>query len=86
MKNYTIMATDWDYAYPEEIKDYQKKGLYLPTMVNEVLNYCGSLFPYITTETKAISRLKEIKKQFPFVRFGLYEGQTWGSLELVKEF
>lgn len=86
MKNYTIMATDWDYAYPEEIKNYQKKGLCLPSMVKEVLDHCGSLFPYITSKTNAINHLKAIKKQFPFVRFGLYEGQTWGSLELVKEF
>lgn len=86
MENYTLMATEWDYAYPEEIKDYQKQGVFTPTMDKEILNHCGSLYPFITNETNAIKYSKEIKKQFPFVHFELYKGKTWGTLELVKEF
>lgn len=54
MENYTLMATEWDYAYPEEIKDYQKQGVFTPTMDKEILNHCGSLYPFITNETNAI--------------------------------
>ena len=80
------MAIDWDYSHKDTIEDYQKKGICLPSMISEVMDFCGSLYPYITTEREAIYHLKAIKKDFPFVHFGLYEGLTWGNLKLVKEF
>lgn len=86
MKNYTIMAIDWDYGCQDQIEEYQRKGIYLPSMISEVMEHCGSLYPYITNETSAIKHIKSIKREFPFVHFGLYEGRTWGELELVKEF
>ena len=52
----------------------------------DLRNKCGSLYPYITKERNAIAYVKKIKKSYPNVKIGLYEGETWGNLKLVKEF
>ena len=53
---------------------------------SEVVQKCGSLFPFITTKTSAIAYAKSVKNQFPNVHFELTEGTTWGEQVLVKEF
>lgn len=52
----------------------------------EVMEHCGSLWPFITTKKNAISHAKSVKKQFPNVKFVLTRGDTWGSQELIAEF
>lgn len=52
----------------------------------ELKDACGSLFPFITTKTGAIKYAKSVKKRFPDVTFGLFEGETFGSQKLVQEF
>lgn len=52
----------------------------------DIINQCGSLFPFITTEKNAIKYAKAVKKQFPHITFELTEGETWGNQRLVKEF
>lgn len=52
----------------------------------DIINKCGSLFPFITNEKNAIAYAKQVKKQFPNVSFVLTEGETWGNQTLVKEF
>ena len=57
----------------------------METMDNPtIMNGCGS-YPYFT-KAMVVAKIKELKKQFPMVKLGLYKGETWGSLELVKEF
>ena len=53
---------------------------------DEVVEKCGSLFPFITTKSGAIKYAKAIKRQFPNVRFELTKGEHWGELELIQEF
>lgn len=52
----------------------------------EIVEQCGSLFPFITTKTSAIKYAKSVKRQFPNVHFQLTKGETWGNQELVQEF
>ena len=52
----------------------------------DIIDKCGSLFPFITTEKNAIAYAKGVKKQFPDITFQLTEGETWGNQTLVKEF
>lgn len=52
----------------------------------EVVAKCGSLYPFITTKSKAIAYAKKVKAEFPNVHFELTEGGTWGNLELVQAF
>ena len=52
----------------------------------EIIDKCGSLFPFITTEKNAITYAKKVKKLFPHITFQLSEGETWGNQKLVKEF
>lgn len=52
----------------------------------ELIGACGSLFPFITTESRAIAYAKSVKKRFPNIVFSLTEGETWGNQKLVKEF
>ena len=77
---------DWDYKHSKEIKEFNDKGLWTPNDIQEVVYNCGSLFPFITKQTNAIAYARGIKKKFPFVKFALMEGKTYGELELVKEF
>jgi len=52
----------------------------------QIIDKCGSLFPFITNEKNAISYAKSVKKQFPNITFQLTEGSTFGNQTLVKEF
>ena len=52
----------------------------------ELIDSCGSLFPFITTKTEAVKYAKSVKRRFPDVTFGLFEGETFGSQVLVQEF
>lgn len=52
----------------------------------ELINQCGSLFPFITTLTGAKRYAKSVKKQFPNATLNLFKGKTWGDTELVEVF
>lgn len=52
----------------------------------KIISKCGSLFPFITTKSAAIKYAKNVKKEFPEITFGLYEGSTFGSMVLVQTF
>lgn len=86
MKHYSVMPQDWDYSHKKEIKEFSAKGCYTPCMVEEVVEHCGSLFPFITTKSNAIKYVKDLKAKFPFITFDLMEGKTWGEMELVQSF
>lgn len=86
MKHYSIMPSDWDYAYEAEVKEFAKRGLYLPCQVGEVVGSCGSLYPYVTTKKAAIAFAKRLKGRFPYVRFDLMVGEAWGETRLVQSF
>ena len=83
--HFSILPIDWDMKHSSKISDLQKEGKWTPCDVPEVVESCGSLFPYITTKTGAIRRLKGVKKEFPYVTFGLYNGKTFGELQIVQE-
>lgn len=86
MKRYTLVPIDWDYSKEEIVREYSEKGICTPCQIQELVDMCGSLFPFITTKTAAIKYAKEVKKQFSFVIIGLFEGDNWGDQETVKEF
>ena len=86
MKHYSVIPQDWDYAHGQEIKELGAKGCYTPCQVEEVVGHCGSLFPFVTTKSGAIAYVKNLKKQFPFIVFGLMEDKTWGEMELIQSF
>lgn len=48
MQYYSVMPQDWDYFHKKEIKELSAKGCYAPCQVKEVVEHCGSLFPFIT--------------------------------------
>ena len=86
MKHYSVMPQDWDYAHEQEIKELSAKGCYTPCQVEEVVEHCGSLFPFVTTKSGAIEYVRNLKKQFPFIVFDLMVGKTWGEMKLVQSF
>lgn len=86
MKHYSVMPSDWDYTQQDKIKELNSQGCHTPCQIEEVVKQCGSLFPFITTKQGAIEFIKNLKAQFPFVRFDLMVGKTWGEMELVKSF
>lgn len=49
----------------------------------ELVDSCGSLYPYITKKSCAIEYAKNVKERFPEFEFELTEGETWGSQTLV---
>lgn len=51
----------------------------------DVIDSCGSLFPFIHTKTGAIKYAKSVKKKFPDVEFTLTKGDQWGNQELILE-
>ena len=55
-------------------------------MVEEIVDRCGSLFPFITNEKRAVRYAKELKSDFPFVVFELMEGSQFGDMKLVGSF
>ena len=70
----------------QEIKDLIAKGCYAPFQVEEAVESCGSLFPFITTKSGAIEYARNLKKKFPFIVFDLMEGKTFGELAPVQSF
>ena len=52
----------------------------------ELVSKCGSLFPFITSLSKAKAYARKVKKQFPNATLQLFEGETWGELELIETF
>ena len=52
----------------------------------ELFSACGSLYPYITTLTRAKQYARSVKKRFPEATINLFKGETWGEMELVETF
>lgn len=52
----------------------------------ELINACGSLYPFITTLSGAKRYARSVKKRFPNFTLRLLKGATWGDSELVEEF
>lgn len=50
----------------------------------ELINACGSLFPFITSLTGAKRYARSVKKRFPNFTLNLLKGETWGDTELVE--
>ena len=86
MKHYSVIPQDWDYAHERKIKELGAKGFYTPFQVEEAVERCGSLFPFVTTKSGAIEYARKLKKEFPFILFGLMEGKTVGEMELIQSF
>ena len=86
MQHYSVMPSDWDYTHNDKIKELSQQGCYAPCQVTEVVEHCGSLFPFIITKKGAIEFARQLKSQFPYVCFDLMVGKTWGEMELVQSF
>lgn len=91
MKQYNLLPVEWDYEATNSnqiIKEEMKKGHYFPTQVEGVKDRCGALIvgSIVLTKKGAIEWAKETKKMFPFVKFELSEGTTWGNQTLVQAF
>ena len=52
----------------------------------ELIDACGSLFPFITSLTGAKRYAKSIKKRFPKYTLNLIEGETWGETKVIEVF
>ncbi len=50
----------------------------------KLMDACGS-YPFMT-KSFVESKIKELKKEYPTIKLGLYKGDTWGTLQLVKEY
>lgn len=84
MKNYTLLPESWDYSHQDEVKDLMKEKIYTPSQHEGVRDRCGWIG--CLTKSQAIDYGKQAKKDFPFVEFHLYEGNTFGSLKFVQSF
>lgn len=87
METYSIMPEEWDYDYTgirDIVKKYWEKKIFCPCEINDVVKHSGCIGQ--TTRKDAILRLKSLKEKFPFIKFSLFEGQTWGSMNLVQQF
>ena len=87
MANYVLLPIDWDYDYKDlarvlKVKNNQK--IFVPSQIEGVVKCCGSLgnFPLDFVE----KYIKNVKRKYPYVKFSLTKGETWGNMELVKEF
>lgn len=49
-----------------------------------LMNSCGS-YPFMT-KSYVENKIKQLKKEYPNVKLGLYKGDTWGTLQLIKEY
>lgn len=86
-KQYSLIAMDWDYDYVDiakSIRHYNSKGVYVPCADTEILKRCGALTG--ANEKQALDFAQASKDKFPFVKFVVYEGNTWGTLKPIKEF
>ena len=52
----------------------------------ELIDACGSLYPFITTLTGARKYARSVKKRFPNNTLTLSEGETWGDMKIVETF
>lgn len=64
------------------------RGIDVLSAGQELIDACGSLFPFADTAKKAIAYAKSVKKRFPDIKFVLYESDSHGSElgSLVMEF
>jgi len=52
----------------------------------ELIDACGSLYPFITTLSGARRYAKNVKKRFPKYSLELIEGETWGDAKVIEVF
>ena len=86
MKQYNLLPIDWDYESQnaeQHIRYYQANGMFIPSSISRVTQMCGALFG---NKKSAIAQAQNLKKDYPFIQFGLYEGDTWGELKLIQQF
>ena len=89
MKNpnptYVIMPTEWDYEndHSNTIEYLRDHGAYVPSDITYLVELCGAFFQPLK---KVRHFVEDLKAKWPFVKFALYEGDTWGELKLVKEY
>lgn len=84
---YTLMPMDWDENYKglnTKLKELFERKVFCPCDIDYLVQITGAL-PH-KKEVEAKSFAKDLKEKWPFVKFCLFKGDTWGSLELVEEF
>lgn len=84
-KTYVVMPTKWDYEndHSNTIKDLNNKGFFVPSDIPYLEQVCGALFQPLR---QVKSFVEDLKSKWPFVKFTLFEGETWGELTMVEEF
>ena len=83
-KTYAILAEDFDYTNPSTndfVSHAHAHKQYVPYDIPEVVNHCGSF--QALSEKSARHALSMVKEKFPNIRFTLYEGETFGSLQQI---
>ena len=85
MEKYNLMAIEWDFENDSKkvIPQLTKKGVHTPLDYLPIMDKCG--FFGIMDEEDAIEYAKKQKKKFPYAKFILAKGETWGTLKLVQE-
>lgn len=86
--NYTLMPIDWDYGCPElnnHLKEYAKRKIFTPFDIEYITSLCGA-FNSNRPLNSIITFIKDLKNKWPMIKFGLYQGDTWGELKLMQEF
>ena len=86
MKTYVIIPVEWDYEKDTngKIATLREQGCFVPSDIIEISERCGALVG--CSKTSAIAMVKKLKKDYPYIKFNLLVSETWGNLELVKEF
>lgn len=84
-KTYVIMPLEWDYDndHFDMIKYLSNQGIIVPSDIVRLDELCGSME---CSKGYAVGTITKLKKEYPYVKFGLFEGATWGSLTIVEEF
>lgn len=83
-KTYVIMPLEWDYDNHETtIKNLSDNGIIVPSDIVALDELCGAME---CSKRYAVGTIARLKKEYPYVKFGLFEGATWGSLTIVEEF
>ncbi|MCR4661711.1 MAG: hypothetical protein K5765_06930 [Clostridia bacterium] len=84
-KVYALMVEEWEYGVNDNaIKELRDKGIYIPCEIDYLRNVCGSLGEITIGRAKEF--VEDLKSKWPFVKFNLYEGETWGTLKLVQSY
>lgn len=85
-KTYVIMPTEWDYDKDtlKMIPYLRNHGCIVPCDITNVSERCGALVGVALRQATTIT--KELKKDYPYVKFELLVGETWGELKLIKTF